>query len=366
MDRKKVGGALVAGSVAIGGVGLPLTWPHLTGTQVAIFWAVISVIAFAGLLMAFWPGRKAEEAPPANGQTTHGHLSPAIRDNYGTVQIGPPASPITQPEKSPYGTAHLKPSPSPRVPRKCPEMPIWKAVERVRTVLADNDRENCYPATLVALRQAALDERITIWGRKENRPSGLKEESWRPVWTAIPAGYWEDFEFTAFVTTDEYDSEHTWNPNVAGFGRGNRYRDLKVDQAEIEREWARPTEHRLVDRAEPPNADIQLKSFLGRIYKKLGWRPSGASQFQLEAFHRKVNLEILDAMSLHKLHVWGRVGDLATRPISPVEREFATIDHLKGELRSLGSEEDAIVWTDLRFVKAEVDKVWPPPARKNK
>jgi hypothetical protein len=240
MARKSIIITATAGAGSLlAGLGAPKVIDHLPPwvSPVLLGLGVLLLLGAAGLRwLRFGAGG---DDHGGITQATRGHQSPAIGTVHGDVIIGPPHPPERNERRSPYGSTQPKPSPPPREPRKVPEMPIWQAVDHIRAVIGDNDVSNCFPATLIALRQAALNEEIEIWGRKENPPQTMKQESWRPVWTRIPADYWEEFNFTTFVTTNEYESEHTWNRDVPGFGRGNRYRDLKVQRTDIEKVWPR-------------------------------------------------------------------------------------------------------------------------------
>jgi hypothetical protein len=122
--------------------------------------------------------------------------------------------------------------------KRCPELPMWKAVEHVRNVIGDDDSHGCYPKARAAIRQAALEDRLEIWGRKElPQPYVHARESGSAVWTRIAPDYWHDHELASFAISEVCQNhDHTWvEANI--LQKGSRYWELKVRKAQVERLW---------------------------------------------------------------------------------------------------------------------------------
>lgn len=54
--------------------------------------------------------------------------------------------------------------------------PVWKAVMHVAAVLHDTESNESYPAARTAIRQAALDGHLHVYGHKSDQPMG---ERWQ-------------------------------------------------------------------------------------------------------------------------------------------------------------------------------------------
>jgi hypothetical protein len=119
-----------------------------------------------------------------------------------------------------------------------PQMPIWKAVKRVAKVLGDTDRQGGYPATLDAIRQAALDGRIEIWGKRELPPPmepGLSSDEWTP----INPMFWRTHQINSLASDKMSEGcLHTCsNPLI--YGEQNGCWSLRVRLPELEKIWAK-------------------------------------------------------------------------------------------------------------------------------
>lgn len=123
-------------------------------------------------------------------------------------------------------------------------VPIYHAVEYVRAKIGDANKNECFPATLAALRQAAADTKIVFRGRPE-----IDKEQGRTTFSnlvvAIPTDYWKASVLTAMATAEEHASggwQHTnpetvwaWGPK--GIHEKKRYADLTVDMQQVRRVW---------------------------------------------------------------------------------------------------------------------------------
>lgn len=263
----RISTAAGVGSVAslLAGVGVPIAFPD------AQPWIGQALLLGAGLLLAlvvglWWP-RKNNDEGSGTTQTTHGAHSPIFRDVHGSVTINPtPAA--TQPAKSPHGSGWNERSLAglERVMRggferrsraqalvertareerqRCPEMPIWQAVQHVASVIGDSDKENCYPEARSQIRQAALEQRIDVWGKHEIVPDHMAAPlRSRKVWKAIEPSYWEDYEIAAYAADPSTDDQpHTQMEEFFSGGSFNRYWSLRVRKHQVEGRWRRPME----------------------------------------------------------------------------------------------------------------------------
>jgi hypothetical protein len=118
---------------------------------------------------------------------------------------------------------------------------IWKAIAHVALVLREKKNKDCLPQTRIAIRQAALDAKIRVRGRKQLNTSGPMTFS--EVHSDVPASYWANSTLNALSTEEQHsDDEHTfpeashsWGPK--GINEKNRYASLLVSMQEIESLW---------------------------------------------------------------------------------------------------------------------------------
>jgi hypothetical protein len=225
------------------------------------FWPWLFIVGFLLLVgWSLWPTH--DEPKPEGGSTitTGGPNSPGFGTVHGNVtQVFHPPPSVTQPVKPPYGgrnqrsldglmrvmSGHNRLARSEKRRReedeRCPEMPIWQAVEHVRRVIGDDDSSASYPDARSQIRQAALEGRLIVWGRHEIPPEHLTAElKARSVWSKIEPDYWHNYELNRLATVDRFDDrEHTWNE---AFKQeiGNRYWSLRVRKKAVKRLWPEP------------------------------------------------------------------------------------------------------------------------------
>lgn len=130
-----------------------------------------------------------------------------------------------------------------RLPGMLPtSIPIWQAVEHVRKAINDTNSKECYPTTLGAIRQAALDGKIKLRGRREIDRGG--SQAFSDVSSDIPAEYWKVSTLEPMTTTEHGvggyphtnpETVYAWGPK--GIYEKNRYADLTVDMREVKRLW---------------------------------------------------------------------------------------------------------------------------------
>lgn len=122
--------------------------------------------------------------------------------------------------------------------KRCPEMPMWKAVEYVRGVIGDDNLHGCYSEARRQIRQAALENRLEIWGRKEIPPVTMSTPLGASgAWSKIEPDYWNQYELSSLAVGEHFEQrDHTWNEAFKN-EVGQRYWELRVRKAQVERLW---------------------------------------------------------------------------------------------------------------------------------
>ena len=122
------------------------------------------------------------------------------------------------------------------MPRSRPQMPLWKAVKHIAEALGDADKRGGYPATLEAIRQAALEGRIEIWGRRELPPPmepGHSSEEWTP----INPLFWRTHQINS-LATDKLSEEGVHScSNPLIYGEQNGCWSLRVRLSDVKEIW---------------------------------------------------------------------------------------------------------------------------------
>lgn len=123
------------------------------------------------------------------------------------------------------------------------DTPIWRAVAHIRVAINDTDHDKLYPTTLNVIRQAALDGKIKLRGRREIDTGGRQQFS--NVRSDISPEYWKVSTIGAMATDERYqggswphtnpETAYAWGPK--GVYEKNRYADLTVNMQEIRRLW---------------------------------------------------------------------------------------------------------------------------------
>jgi hypothetical protein len=115
-------------------------------------------------------------------------------------------------------------------------MPIWKAVHHVAECLHERREDgDAFPKSRDALRQAAIDGKITIWGKKQ-----LALVSASPMFdscvTAIPQEYWRLHKITGIASEAPINPIYPFTISVDGVTT-LAYADLHVDEPQITKVW---------------------------------------------------------------------------------------------------------------------------------
>ena len=207
----------------------------ITDHPVYLPWLALVALLFL-LKWSFWPNKQVD--PPIAGQQE-------IMSSFG---IGAPLQSAERSVidgKSPDAldairqvmpTIGDRPDPFESPPLLPPQLPMWKAAKRIAKALGDADKQGGYPETLEAIRQAALDGRIEIWGRRELPPPiepGLSSDEWTP----INPLFWRTHQINSLATDKmSEDSVHSYsNPII--YGEQNGCWSLRVRSSDIEQIW---------------------------------------------------------------------------------------------------------------------------------
>ena len=120
--------------------------------------------------------------------------------------------------------------------------PIWKAVKHVAAVLHDTESNECYLAARTAIRQAALDGHLHVYGHKSDQPMGTGG-NYSTVSTLIPRAYWEKADLSAISTSEEFSNRfdcHTF-PHKMSRGKFGAeielYAKCTVSWREVAKQW---------------------------------------------------------------------------------------------------------------------------------
>ncbi|MFI8666905.1 hypothetical protein ACIGGE_10760 [Qipengyuania sp. NPDC077410] len=135
-------------------------------------------------------------------------------------------------------------------------------------------------------------------------------------------------------------------------------------QAPVDEATARDHAESRFPKPSKPSPDTSLKSVRNRIISQWGGVPhSGAASIDMkqkaerEDFHKKVDLEILDQVTHHRMSVWGRYNDGARQLLRRPER--MRFDH-RNDVVSIQSDSlRPVIFKDVMFDAGEVKAVWP-------
>lgn len=214
-------------------LGLPLDRWIVAVAQIsteAALWvataAVALVLFFADRLWHWLQNRKNDgetKSPTGPTATTSGTASPAIAAGRDVYYSHPPAPVAPRPAKP---------------PPRCPQMPIWRAIEYVQRVIGDNGYGTSYAETRRRIRQAAKDGAIEVWGKREIMPTSHgSRPRFKDVHSKIERSYWNNHSITDHATQECSDNSTHTAPEEQLMYQRDRYCGLRVDRSEIEAEW---------------------------------------------------------------------------------------------------------------------------------
>ena len=108
----------------------------------------------------------------------------------------------------------------------------------------------------------------------------------------------------------------------------------------------------------PAKPDFPLKEVTNRVIAQMGPYPDGDADRQ--GYFRRLNLEIADKIRLDDLTIWARYADFPVKHIDQADLEHVIVNVVK-DVISIPNDWNTLVYTDVQFVKVEVDRVWPKP-----
>lgn len=370
MSKVVTAGGVAGVGFLAAGIGLPKVIEAMS-PQVAYALAIIGAVLLLTTFVWSILNKGSAQGDGSTGQTTHGPHSPAFGTVHGGVSINHAAPAATQPLKSPYGTAQHK-SPPQQVPRG----KIWEAVEWVAKAIGDGDHERCFPEARRALRQAALDGRISMFGRKEITPSYMSApEECVEVWSRIKPDYWNDWRLTEMATGPLHDERpHTAaEPHIRTGLMSGRYWALRVDESQVRNEWPQKSPTAARSATQIPKRDATLAS--GLVYALTGSWDSPVldtllSEANVDGFnYRKREFE-RDAKA-GKLTIWGRerlMDVFSGDDWDLIEPEFWESNRVSWDNMILGDTAktesrsgfgNADQYEDLMINRAEFEERWP-------
>jgi hypothetical protein len=221
----------------LAGIGVPIAFQHVQ-PWVGQYLLIAAGFLFALMLGLWWAHKHKDTEGGGTTVATGGPDSPGFGIVHGNVTFNARALSRHPTDGVPLPTTRRR-----EEDERCPEMPIWKAIQHVSRIIGENDSTS-YPRSRQAIRQAALEGQLVVWGRKEIPPAHLKApQGASSVRSKIAPEYWHDYELTSYATVERFEDddnrEHTWNE---GFRReiGGRYWGLRVRAKTVKRLWQEP------------------------------------------------------------------------------------------------------------------------------
>lgn len=148
-----------------------------------------------------------------------------------------------------------------------PEVPMWRAVQQVASTIGDTDEQGCFPQALIAILNAAANDGLEIWGKRELPPPSQRGIC-SDIWTLIPAAYWQTHRINSMATGEMWNQhDHTMGEPLI-YGEQDRYWDLRVRGTEIVSRWPGPA-NRKGDEATKADTDR-----LARLARRIRDNPS--------------------------------------------------------------------------------------------
>jgi hypothetical protein len=122
--------------------------------------------------------------------------------------------------------------------------PMHEIVAHVAARIGDGDTSKFWPGARHAIRQAALDGSVQIYGHKSEDTGSSSGTSWSLVRSPIPRAYWELADITPSATMPAHDDElrhHTF-PHRLSDGRFTQkeivfYAKLSARWPELKSRW---------------------------------------------------------------------------------------------------------------------------------
>lgn len=109
--------------------------------------------------------------------------------------------------------------------------------------------------------------------------------------------------------------------------------------------------------APPPRADMPLKDVAFRIMDALGINPDSGTNV-MEGL-RKIDLALADAIVHEKLTVWARFASFPIKVLGHHDLRHVIVETRRNVIK-IPNDWHVNEYTDVGFVKAEIDRAWPP------
>jgi hypothetical protein len=130
------------------------------------------------------------------------------------------------------------------------DMPMYSAIRHVASRIGDSDEKKNFEKSRGLLRQAALDGKIRIWGKRRVPTNSETEVKFSSVYSEIESTYWATSVISPMASIDQslpdadmWDghphttAESTWSWGPKGIYEQRHCTDLKVNAAEIGKAW---------------------------------------------------------------------------------------------------------------------------------
>ena len=130
------------------------------------------------------------------------------------------------------------------------DSPIWKAIQHVALCIGEPKDTTYFPRARALIRQAALDRKLIIRGRKqlEDHPSWLTTRKFSEVLADIPPVYWRSSKINPYASVEQdhvnnpYTLQESQLPEPQDVGNKNTaYADLRVTEHEVMSLWPEPS-----------------------------------------------------------------------------------------------------------------------------
>jgi hypothetical protein len=116
-------------------------------------------------------------------------------------------------------------------------VPLWRVIEHVARVIGDKREDNYYATTRIRIRQAALDGKLQIRGRRKMK--NLHQQLvFTEVHSDIPSSYWVNSRISVLATAVETEVENLHTaPETVDALEDNSYAELQATRDAVLHLW---------------------------------------------------------------------------------------------------------------------------------